>query len=295
MTLSAVRAKLRASSRRRGQALFEFTLVAPMFFLIVLVAIQLFCWSYDSQVASRAVRVGATRGNEAMAAVNFRFALDPHLATVYLPGLNEGVFADLPGGSKTAEGWGAAGCREEANKVVGGVIPAAHLGWDWGCIYDVSTGVSAANNGVPVAGDAPAALRTPLDTALANAYSELGRFYVGPLRDGSISACYAVWDAVRAAPDCVLERTATFGDRLSGPLTLAWGVGVASAPLLSATTTNAPSFLVVSMHVDSLNLQGHDLFAIDAETVQVINRFITSCTAPADYGDYTAGSCGSAY
>jgi hypothetical protein len=289
MNLIAAPAKMSARSRRRGQALFEFSMVAPLFFVIVLVAIQLFCWSYDRQVASRAVRVGATRGNEALAAVNFRFALDPHLATVYLPGVNDGVFADLPGG--------AAACREAASRVTAGVVPATRLGWDWGCLYDVSSGVAAANGGAFTAGDTAASLRAPLDTALANAYSELGRFYIGPLRDGSISACYAVWNAAVSppGPSCVLERTATFGNSLSGPLSISWGVGVAKAPILSPTTTNAPSFLIVSMHVDSLNLQGHDLFAIDAKTVQVINRFITSCSAPADYGGYTAGSCGSAY
>jgi len=291
-----------ARSRRRGQALFEFALVAPLFFVVVLAAAQLFTWSYDQQVGARAVRLGASSGNEAMASVNLRFALDPHLATVYLPGpppVNEKVFTDLPPD--------AAACRETTNKIVGGVIPTARLGWDWGCLYNLDTGAASARHGNIVSGDDAASLRAPLDAALKSAYAELGRLYVGPLSSGTISACYAIWDTglSPAAPRCVLERIGTFGNSLGGPstLTLAWEGGgapqidtVCQSPLTDPRTcTNGPSFLTVSLKVEALSLQGHDLFNINDQTVQVLNRFITSCTAPLNYSDYTAGSCGSAF
>ena len=37
--------------RRKGQALLEFSLVAHLFFIVVLVACQLFVWAYDHQEA----------------------------------------------------------------------------------------------------------------------------------------------------------------------------------------------------------------------------------------------------
>ena len=58
------------------------------------------------------MRIGATGGNEAMASVNFRFSADPHLATIYIPsidnslGAGKGIFSDLPAP--------AAACRKAA-------------------------------------------------------------------------------------------------------------------------------------------------------------------------------------
>lgn len=260
--------------------------MAPLFFIVVLAATQLFVWSYDKQVLARSVRVGASAGNEAMAPINFRFAFDPHLATVFLPNVNEVVFADLTPGSRS--------CREAAN-----AAPASNrLSWDWGCIYDISSGGATGRGFGPGAGDKARALQTPLDTALTRAYKELSGFYVGPEQSGTISACYAIWNAAAASPVCVLERLGTFANNLSGGLALSWGINT-----INPASTPAPSFLVVKAQIQTIKIDTSSSIlgflastvTLNATTVQVLNRYVSSCMAPASVSDYTAGGCGSAY
>ena len=199
---------------------------------------------------------------------------------------NEVVFADLTPGSRS--------CRETAN-----AAPASNrLSWDWGCIYDIVTGAAAGRGFGPVAGDSARALMTPLNTALARAYKELAYSYRGPEQSGTISACYAIWNAGTASPVCVLERLGTFGNNLSAPLALSWGVNT-----VDSAVTQAPSFLVVTVQIQTLKINTSSpilgfltsTVTLNAATVQVLNRYISSCAAPAQVSGYTAGGCGSAY
>ena len=118
--------------------------------------------------------------------------------------------------------------------------------------------------------------------------------WVGPLRGGTISACYAIWDtsASPPAPKCVLERTASFKTRLTDPISPDWGITTASAN--PADTAN-PSFLIVSMSIIPLDFGGTNAFTINAKTIEVLNRFITSCSAPVDASSYAPGTCGSVF
>lgn len=269
----------RTTRRARGQALVEFALVAPIFFITILVALQLFTWAYDKQVLSRAVRIGATAGNEAMAPVNFRFALDPVLATVYEPGLTDLVFTPLPGTAET--------CRKAAN--TNNSTVAARLGWDWGCVYDPLTGQEAGKT--LAAADATRSLHHVLDYAARSSFVELKKRYLGPMSGGYIDACFATWNGTR--PVCTLGIRLGFDGSAAGNLIeQTWTVRSA---IDNPTTARAPSFLLLTIHVNSFDFDRADIFALDGSTVQVLNRFIVSCKAPADTGDFTAGSCGNTY
>jgi len=269
--------------KRRGQALLEFALVAPLFFLVVLAGCQLFVWTYDQQILARSVRVGATAGNEAMSPLNYIFGLDPHLATPYLPGVSNAAFADLT----TSKA-----CREAINQITQSATTNnlnPRLGWDWGCLYDPLSGDLLDGHSTNTIGPAPIA--GPLTKSIQAAYNEFKNDYIGPFDAGTISACYATWNLGTKAADCVYQFSLNFtkaGESL--PMTI-----TNSFATTHITTTPAPSFLVLTIHVKALSLQGTPAMNFNASTTQVLNRFITSCPAPAVPAAYQPGYCGSAY
>jgi hypothetical protein len=269
--------------KRRGQALLEFALVAPLFFFVVLAGCQLFVWTYDQQILARSVRVGATAGNEAMSPINYIFGVDPHLATPYIPGVSDAVFADLTV---------SRGCREAINQITQSATANnlnPRLGWDWGCLYDPLSGALLDGTNTNTIGPSPIA--GPLTKSVQAAYNEFKNDYIGPFDSGTISSCYATWNINSQTADCVYEFSLTFTKLGANyPMTI-----TNSFATTHITTTSAPSFLVLTMHVKALSLQGTPAMNFNSSTTQVLNRFITSCPAPKDPAAYQPGYCGSTY
>lgn len=275
--------------KRRGQALLEFGLVAPLFFFVVLAGCQLFVWTYDQQILARSVRVGATAGNEAMSPINYIFGVDPHLATPYIGAIldpnavSAAAFADLTT-SKS--------CREEINQITQSATANnlnPRLGWDWGCLYNPLSG--ALLDGVSTNTIGPSPIAGPLTKSIQSAYDEFKNDYIGPFDSGSISSCYATWNMDTHTADCVYQFSLNFTKLSEGlPMTITISSATA-APWLDS----APSFLVLTMHVKALSLQGTPAMNFYSSTTQVLNRFITSCPAPAVPAAYQPGYCGSAY
>lgn len=264
--------------RRRGQSLLEFALVLPVFMVLVMAIFQLGAWAYDTQALGHGVRIGAEQANSAMSPLNARFASDPRLSTVYFAnGTTNTVFAALPNANRA--------CRETANKSSSATV-ASRLGWDWGCIYNPASGQQA---GVaPQASDLAAAIETPLATAITNTNTAIGEVYLGQTNGMTITACYAVLSAA-GAPACVLTVAKDFSSSGNpGPLRL---VGA----LPSASTTAAPSFMIVTVSAAAIRLGGGPVITLDQRTVVVLNRFVPPCAAPINASDVKPGSCGAIF
>jgi hypothetical protein len=256
--------------RRKGQALVEFAVVAPVLLMIMIFFFQAGAVAYNSHVAlGDAARRGLQSGNEQLDAVIRSFARDSLLTTPVTPGAYNPVF-DLRNYARPSDR-AAAACREGLTGLrTSRADYPSRLGWDWGC----SAGWASLS-------------RAPLTEAAREAWSSINQGWLGPRGRITIRACYIARPAnpalISAADELMCLITV---DGQAGAWSSRGNLANQPAPSLLRVTIEAPG---VNVNVPGLSL---GVFNLSANAVTVVDRFLPPCPAPEAVRDVVDGSCG---
>ena len=253
--------------RERGQALVEFALVAPTFFMLIFSFMFLAMANYDWLAYEGVARASADAGINAVGPVSARFASDPVLV-FSTKGITVGSkgYVDLT--RKTAP-LGLFTQDKSCNRLTLNATPA-NLGWDWGCRYKASTGAANAGSGsgfvnsAGISSSGRLGIDGPLTIAAATARQRMNDTVLGGVpSDLKITVCYAIKSAA-GSPTCIYTASAG-ADGVAHDFTMAAGKGASSA---------APTYIVVriqstrpiipmfgfAVSIDVTNVQSIDLF-----------------------------------
>ena len=247
----------RARRRGRGQALVEFALVAPVFFMLIFSFMFLAMTRYDWLAMEGASRASTDAAVNSVGPVSARFAADPVLVFP-TAGIKIGSTAYTDLTRKTAP-VGLFAQDTSCNRFALNATPA-DLGWDWGCRYSAGSGTPVIGSGSGQVKNGAPGINGPLSVATATAAAKMKDLVLGGVpSDVRITACYAVADA-KGVPACVYSASAG----ADGVATITGKVaGSSSAAPTYIITRIQSSRPIVPMLGFSVSLDVTDVRAID--------------------------------
>jgi hypothetical protein len=251
----------RARRRGRGQALVEFALVAPTFFILVFSFMFLSMARYDWLAMEAASRASTDAAVNSAGPASARFAADPVLVFP-TAGIKIGSTAYTDLTRKTAP-VGLFAQDKSCNRFALNAT-TANLGWDWGCRYNADSGkaIGGSGSGFVKPDVGGLGINGPLSVATATAAAKIKDLVLGGVpSDVRITVCYAVADA-RGVPACVYSATAGSDGKATILGMVAAGNSAAPAYIITRIQSSRPivPMLGFSVSLDVTNVRAMDLF-----------------------------------
>lgn len=244
----AARKRLNQPATRRGQAMVEFAMVAPILFMIMFGFFYLGAQAFNIQSMRHAAEVGTDRMNDEMQPITLVFANDPRTSVAFL-GWNSGAVNNT--------------CRQAANRYNANGEYRRRLGWDWNC--GISFSIPGMGNRTSLS-----ALSTAMQRAANESWARINApgFFIGNPRNVTIEVCLAVLNNNGTSSCAYTLRRAPSGvfSTVAGPP--------------NPRTAPAPSFIQISLRSPGpFTLFGMTPGTSQAQAMRQLDRFLPACPA----------------